>query len=266
MILPKLSHPVFDTKIPSTGQDIKIKQMLAKDEKILLMAKADSGTAEEQQIAVLKAIKQVINNSIVTPGVNVDKLAYFDIEYLFIKLREFSVSNKVASDYEDYEEIQDWVERLSKEGQSPESGPPYKVPRPEPHKLEVDLSKVEIKWPEDRNNVIKIDNAISVEMKYPDASLYTNDVFLKSVGSDAFDFLIKNSIKQIKEGDKVYKAEETTANELSEFLDQLPIASYDKIREFLTNLPHVFYEIKYTNKLGNERTITLTKLSDFFSF
>src|ERR1700722_10649805 len=104
MTLPVIQAVTTDVKIPSTGENVVIKQMLAKDQKLLLVAKADSGTEEERSIAVLKSIKQVVQNCVVTPGIDVEQLALFDVEYLFIKLNEVSVSNIIDAPFRDNEE------------------------------------------------------------------------------------------------------------------------------------------------------------------
>jgi hypothetical protein len=58
---------------------------------------------------------------------------------------------------------------------------------------------------------------------------------------------------------------EQPPEEVDEFVNNLDVATYDKIREFFNTLPKMKYEIKYTNKKGNERVIELNKLSDFFT-
>ena len=73
-MLPRIDTILYDITIPSTKQQIKVRQLRAKDEKILLMAKTGNSNDD-----ILKAIIQVINNSIVTPGIDVEKLAIFDI-------------------------------------------------------------------------------------------------------------------------------------------------------------------------------------------
>ena len=57
MALPKLMHPVFELKIPSTKQAVKFRPFLVKEEKLLLMAK-QSG----EQKDIVNVLKQVINN------------------------------------------------------------------------------------------------------------------------------------------------------------------------------------------------------------
>ena len=109
MVLPVIEAVIETVKIPSTKAEITIKQMLAKDQKLLLVAKADAGDDEQKSIAVLKAIKQVVQNCLVTPGIDVEQLALFDVEYLFIKLHELSVSNIVEVAYRDNEEYGDYL-------------------------------------------------------------------------------------------------------------------------------------------------------------
>ena len=53
---------------------------------------------------------------------------------------------------------------------------------------------------------------------------------------------------------------------MSAWLEDLDIKTHNKMLEFFTNVPHLFYEIKYTNKLEKEQTIVLKTLNDFFQF
>ncbi len=239
---------------------------------------------QERNVEILNSIKQVINNAIVTPGINVEKLSLFDIEFLFIRLRALSVSNIVTATYADNEEMDEYNKALeewkypaalvlaadasdnAKELAKTRVKAPPPV-QPAPYVLEIDLNKVVVKWPENIVPQIKIpNNDIVVRMKYPDASLYTNQEFLSASGERLVEFLIQNSLESIEKGGNFWFPQDLSAAEVKEFLDELPIQVYDKIREFLSNLPHLFYELKYTNKNGTERKIVLDKLSDFFSF
>ena len=257
MSLPKIQSILYDLEIPSTKQAIKVRQLRARDEKILLTAKESSGTVEEKNLEILKSIKQAINNAIVTPGILVDYLAIFDIEYLFIKLRALSVSNIIEASYHDNEEMQEWQNKDND----------HKGLMPEPYTFKIDLDKVSIKWPEGVEKTIEIPNSnVKILLKYPDASLYTNQEFLKSSGESLINYLIQNSLAEIQEGDERWYPEKMPLSEVMEFLNELPMTVYDKIRGFLANLPHVQYEIKYKNKFDHERTIVLATLSDFFQF
>ena len=77
-MLPKIKHPTFEIKIPSTGKKELFRQFLVKEEKVLLMAKASEDPGD-----VFRAVKQVVNNCAVSDSFDVDKLTMFDLEYLF---------------------------------------------------------------------------------------------------------------------------------------------------------------------------------------
>jgi hypothetical protein len=272
MILPKIDSILYDFTIPSTKTTIKLRQLRAKDEKILLTAKESTGSPEERNIEILNGIKQVINNAIVTPGIKVEELALFDIEAAFIKLRALSVSNIIQATYQDNEEMAEYYEAVENWKNQPElvqkAASRNDLPKePASYSFDIDLNKVEVVWPEGISPLITIpNNNITVRMKYPDASLYTNAEFLAASGEKLVELLIQNSLESIEANGVVSRPKDLPVAEVKEFLDELPIAVYDKIREFLEKLPHLHYVIEYKNKKGSERKIVLDKLSDFFSF
>ena len=77
MALPKLDVPIYELNLPSDGKTITYRPFLVKEEKILLMAMEG-----EDEKEITTAIKQIINNCIVSPDIDVDKLPLFDIEYI----------------------------------------------------------------------------------------------------------------------------------------------------------------------------------------
>jgi hypothetical protein len=77
-------------------------------------------------------------------------------------------------------------------------------------------------------------------------------------------FFIINCIDTIVTEEEIYPASEYTDKELEEFLDQLPVNSFDLIRQFFEKMPKLYHKIEYTNELGNDRSIELTNLKDFF--
>ena len=78
-MLPKLTHPTIDVTIPSMKKKIRLRPMLVKEEKILLFAKES-----KEDIDIFTAIKQVVNNCIVTPNTNINDFTIFDLEYIFL--------------------------------------------------------------------------------------------------------------------------------------------------------------------------------------
>jgi hypothetical protein len=243
MSLPKVKHAFIELEVPSTKAKIKIRQMLAREEKILLMAKAAPDTTEEQKAAkeidIQNAVRQIINNCIVTQNVDVEKFALFDLQFLFLRLRGFSTTNIVKVGYIDNEDNKDY-------------------------NFEFDLNKLEVKWPDKLIEKIKIDDTVTLHLKWPDASLYTNDGLLKAQsGNEAAEYLIVNCIDHITDGDTVIEA---SLDELKEFLNELPVDAYSKLYDHVFNMPRVIHEFNYKNESGKDRKIVLSSLSDFFTF
>lgn len=234
-MLPKIQFPMFDVVIPSSQKKIKIRPMLVKEEKILLMAKQSTDRKD-----ILDAVTQIVNNCIVSNDIQTEKLALFDIEYLFIKIRAISVSNLAKVSYRDNED--------------------EKV-----YDFEVDLDKVEMTKPEVKN-IISLGSNLSIVLKYPQVSIYSEKGFFDLAEDKMFDKIFSASIDKIYDGDKAYNLENSTHKEIQEFIDSIPAKEYSNIREFFINVPSLNYEIKYTNEKGTERIIKLTTLDDFFTF
>ena len=235
MPLPKINTPMFDFVIPSSKKKIKIRPMLVKEEKILLMAKESGENGD-----ILNAIKQVVNNCIIDSDIDIDKFPIFDLEYLFIKIRSISVSNTTKVSYRDNEDD--------------------KI-----YDFEVDLDKIQIVFPESIEKRIMISDDTGIALKYPDASLYSDNIFINNSETEVFEMMALNCIEKIFSGDEIYSPKDYTKEELMEFLENMDINSFNKFREFTNNLPKMEYVIKYNNALGNERKIVLSSLNDFFT-
>lgn len=235
MALPQIMYPQFDILIPSTKKKQKFRQFLVKEEKILLVAKASEDDSD-----ILTAIKQVVANCALDNSFDVNKITVFDLEYIFLKLRAYSVSNVVKLSYRDLEDD--------------------KV-----YDFEVDLEKVEVQFPKDVSNKIEIVDKTGVVMKYAPASLYSDKEFLVTPTEDAAIELIVRCIDKIYDADTVYDAASYTHNELKEFVESMDVNTFEKINLFLSNAPKISYTIKYKNSLNNDREIVLSTLTDFFT-
>lgn len=85
MALPQLNSARYETVIPSTGQSISFRPYLVKEEKVLMLA-----LESQDQNMIMRAIKDVIE-ACVFDNININDLAIFDIESLFLHLRSKSV-------------------------------------------------------------------------------------------------------------------------------------------------------------------------------
>lgn len=232
MPLPKIDQPLFDVTIPSTGQTVTFRPFLVKEEKILLIAQQSGNDTE-----IIRSIKQILNNCI-QDHIDIDSLAVFDLEYLFLKLRSKSVNNVVKLSYRDTQDDQIY-------------------------NFEIDLDTIEVQMPESVNSKIEINKNVGMTMKYPTADItdkmgeFENEVQLMT-------FFIVNCIDTIYDEENVYPATDYSEEEITEFLDSLDVATFDKIRNFFESIPKLYYKIEYENSLKNSREIELTNLKDFF--
>ena len=92
MALPKLNVPQYNCKLPSTGAKVKYRPFLVKEEKLLFLA-METGEQED----MIDAVRNILSSC--TDVRNVNKLATFDIEYLFLKIRASSVGESVGEYY-----------------------------------------------------------------------------------------------------------------------------------------------------------------------
>lgn len=234
MSLPKISYPINNIKVPSLNKSFKFRPFLVKEEKLLLMAKESANDTD-----ILHAIKQVVNNCAVDQSFDIDKLAIFDLEYIFLKLRCMSVDNIVKVSYKDFED--------------------NKV-----YDFDVDLNEIEIDMPKKMDNNIKITPKSGILMKYPSASLY-DDQDLLNANKDYLFELIVRCIDKVYEDEAVYEAKDYRIEEMRAFMENLDVKTFDKIKGFLINIPKLKYVIKYKNSLDHDREIELNSLNDFFT-
>lgn len=235
MALPKIDKPLFSMLVPSQKREVKFRPFVVKEEKILLIAQ-QSG----QEKDMVRAIKQILTNCVADEKFDVETLTTFDLEYMFLKLRAKSVNNVIEVSYRDVEDD--------------------KV-----YDFNIDLDEVEMLEQGKVDNNIKITDTIGVVMKYPSISIVEN-VPDDLPAAELVEYLVRSCIDVIYDEDAVYPAKDTTEAELTEFIESLDIETFIKIREFFDNLPRMYYKIEYKNSLGNDRTIELTTLSDFFTW
>lgn len=233
-MLPKIELPYYNVEIPSNKKTVKIRPMVIKEEKILLMAKEADNSNE-----IISAIAQVVGNCL-QGDIKVEELTFFDLEYLFLKLRSMSVSNIVKASYRDEDDDQNYD-------------------------VEIDLDKIEIKVADDISYNIAIGNIV-LQLRYPPVSVYIKNNFDEMDEDKTFNIILKASIEALFDGDKAYDLKTASAEEIEKFIDSIPAKNYSEIQEFFNKQPSLYYAVKYKNSNGDEKTIELTTLQDFFTF
>lgn len=234
-MLPKIDYPIYKIKVPSLKKEFQFRPFLVKEEKLLLMAKESASPRD-----ILATIKQVVNNCSLDKKLDIDKLAIFDLEYIFLRLRAISVENNVKVAYRDKEDEQIY-------------------------EFDVDLEKVEMVYPDKVSNNIKITGKSGLIMRYPPASLYDDEEFLNLEKDQLFELIIR-CIESVYLEDNIYVTSDYSKEELEEFLGDLDIKTFEEIQKFLLSAPKMEYVIEYKNSLDHDRKIVLSSLSDFFSW
>ena len=125
------------------------------------------------------------------------------------------------------------------------------------------IDTIEVEMPTDIDATIDVADGISMIMKYPSASI-TDKLQQFENEIDLMTFFIVNCIDTILTPEEIFPASDYSSAELEEFIDQLPVTSFEKIREFFEKMPKLYHKIEYTNEEGNDRSIELNNLKDFF--
>jgi hypothetical protein len=233
MPLPKIDTPVFQLNIPSMQKEMTFRPFLVKEEKILLMGQQGTSAGD-----MIFAIKQVINNCCLEQ-LDIEDLASFDLEYLFIKLRARSVDNMVKLRYKDNED-----DKL--------------------YDFEINLDEIEVEFNANIDKKIQITDKIGMIMKYPNVSAAERLAGIEDQ-QELVSKLLLECIETIYDENAVYPVNEYSEQEITEFVDSIDARSFKKVEEFFENMPKLQHTITYTNELGHERNITLNSVQDFLA-
>jgi hypothetical protein len=238
MPLPKISTPTYELELPSTGETIKYRPFLVKEEKLLVLA-----LEGEDMKQITTAIKTVIKNCIQSKNIKVESLPTFDIEYLFLNIRGKSVGEEIE------------VNLIA-----PDDG---ETPVP----VNILIDDIKVKKNEEHTNKIKVDANLMMEMKYPslDQFIKSNFDFSSTNTVDQSFDLIASCIDKIYNDEEVWDTTDVTKKELNEFLDQMNSQQFKQIEKFFETMPKLSHEVKITNpKTEVESTVVLEGLSSFF--
>lgn len=234
MALPKIQQPLFELKLPVCGKSVKFRPFLVKEEKILLVGK--EGGSKQQMTALKQLLKSVVESP---KNFKPEDLNICDMEYLFLNLRARSIQNVVELKYRDKED-----EKI--------------------YDFSIDLDELEPEFSEDHVNTIDLDGNIGIELREPTLGMLEKlDVKAgEAISNEEVFKLLAGCIVKVYDSEQVY--DDFTEKEANEFLQNLDVKMFEKIRLFYDTLPKITHTLEYVNELGNNRTIKLQGLSDFF--
>ena len=239
MPLPKISTPIYELELPSTGETIQYRPFLVREEKLLVIALESEDTKQ-----ITTAIKTVIKNCILTKNIKVEALPTFDIEYLFLNIRGKSVG-----------------EELEVNIICPDDGE-TQVP------MKINLDDIQVQKNEEHDKRIRLDDNIMMEMKYPSLEQFIKNNFDfndKNAMDQSFD-LIGSCIDKIYTEDEVWSTSDVTKKEITEFLESMNSSQFKDIEKFFETMPKLSHTINVKNPVtGVESEVVLEGLSSFFA-
>ena len=236
MALPQLNTVNYDMVIPSTGQQVKYRPFVVREEKVLLTS-LESGDAQQ----ITNAMRDIVEVC-TFKEVDVKKLAMFDLEYIFLKLRAKSVGENA--------DIVVKCKHCEAE-----------------NAVRINLDLVELKGDPRAESTIQLTDSVGVSIKYP--TVERTEVVMKGIKAESQIDLILGlmvaSIESIYDAEKVYPSTDSTPQELMDFIESLNKEQFNKFETFFEQFPKLKEEIEFTcEKCGKENNMTLEGLNDFF--
>ena len=238
MPLPKISTPTYELEIPSSGETIRYRPFLVKEEKVLVIALESEDTKQ-----ITNAIKAVLKSCVLTKGIKVEKLPTFDIEYLFLNIRGKSVGEEL-----DVNVICPDDEKTSVA-------------------ISINLDDIQVQKNDEHDNKIRLDDNIMMELKYPSLDQFIKNNFEfdeKNAMQQSFD-LIGSCIDKIYNEEEVWAAADCTKKEINEFLESMNSTQFKGIEKFFETMPKLSHTITITNPNTKKTSeVVLEGLASFF--
>ena len=236
MALPTMDLPTHELEIPSNKKKIKFRPFLVKEEKVLLLA-LESDNEKNIRDAVLNLLKGCISTRI-----KLENLATFDLEYIFLNIRAVSVGEVVEINVTCQDDEKTQV------------------------KYSLNLTNVQVNFPDGHSNKIMLTDDTGVMMKYPSFDRFVENQFQqKEVNEDTVIEIIGESIDQIFQGEEVFDSSTTTPKEFIQFVESLTNAQLEKLQEFFETSPRLEHKFKVKNPNTDvESDYTISGLASFF--
>ena len=240
MPLPQISTPTYELTIPSSKKKIKYRPFLVREEKILILALESEN---EKQIA--DAIKSTLKSCIQTRGIKVEELPTFDIEYIFLNIRGKSVGESV-----------DVIVTCPDDGETTVETQIY-------------IDEIQVQKDEKHNRDIKLDQNLTLRMKYPSLSQFVQNNFdISDQSAQTFDAsldIICSCIDVVYNVDESWAASDCTKKELTEWIETLNSSQFKQVETFFETMPKLSHTIKVVNpKTKVESDVTLEGITSFF--
>tara|TARA_B100000902_G_scaffold18742_1_gene22432 strand:- start:28 stop:735 length:708 start_codon:yes stop_codon:yes gene_type:complete len=235
MALPQINSSRYTVFVPGLNKEVEFRPYLVKEEKILMVAMESN-----DQKQILGAIKDVIQ-ACVFDNINVNNLAVFDLEVLFLHLRAKSVGEKINVNVK----CQDEECQL----ESP---------------IEINLDDIKAPVIEKDDNVVMLSDDIGMTLRYPsfeDIQRFDPE-YLEKI--DGIMELLVLCIENIFDTEEVY--ENSSDKEKMEFIENLNTDQFQTISKFFDSMPSLKHDIEFTCvKCEKENKVELKGIQSFFT-
>ena len=240
MPLPKIATPTYELELPSTGQSVRYRPFLVKEEKVLVIA-----LESEDNKQITTAIKAVLKSCVLTKGIKVENLPTFDIEYLFLNIRGKSVG-----------------EELEVNIICPDDGE-TQVP------VRIYVDEIKVQTPEGHTKDIVLDDKMTLRMKYPSLEQFIENNFSMDDESetvvDKTFRVVADCMDTVYTEEDAWEAKDYSMKERVEFIEQLNSKQYKKVEKFFASMPKLSHTIEVINPNTKEKnSIVLEGLANFF--
>ena len=233
MALPKLNTPTYELELPSTGETIKYRPFLIKEQKLLLIAQESN---KEKDIA--RSMGTLVSEC-TFKKVDAKLNPMFDIEYVFLKIRSKSVGESVELNL---------------------TCPDDEVTKVK-HTVAIDNIDINIK--KDHSKEVQLTDDIKLTFRYPVMSDLIN-MGADTGPTEQIFHLLSSCIETIESGDDVHRRSDITKKEIEEFIDSFSNEQFEKVTSFFDTMPKLRHVIEVTNPKTNVKSeITLEGLESF---
>lgn len=227
------SLPVFETTLPVSKKVVKFRPFVMKEEKILLMASESNNTQD-----ITMAIEQAVH-ACSFGEVSCETYPLIDVQYLFLTIRGKSVSEEMEFNL------------LC--GQCNASIPGT-----------LNVENVKVQTNERHTPNIMISDDTEVVMRYPKIKHLAILSKEEATLDDIYD-VVAECIQEIKTPEEVFDARNAPLFEMREFVDNLTVAQFAKIKDFFDTMPVISHTINFTcPKCETANTIKLDEIANFF--
>jgi hypothetical protein len=237
MPLPSQAVPTYTLTIPSSGEDLKFRPFLVKEQKALLIAQQS-----DDALIMIDTLKSVVQ-ACALKELDVSNMAIFDLEYVFSQIRAKSVGETVDLFF--------FCDTCEDEK--------AKV------KITIDLTKLQVTKDPTHISKIELFEDVGIVMKYPGIDIINKVDNIDYNQVDIVFEIIVNCIDHIYNSQEVFYAKEQTKEELETFLNNLTQDQFHKVQSFFETMPKLKHKVNFNCPVCSKpHERVMEGLSNFF--